>query len=557
MIKIDLNRINKKKAGIIAGVSVGIIILLVTVIALLNNENKNKSKVATSGQASAGNMTVNITEEKSSDETDNTTKESENTTKEPETTTVKEADNSQSQPANETPNLNQSTQSVTAQLVQASSGALHVSGRNLMDSNGNIVQLRGISTHGIGWFPEYINNTCFKQLHEDFNANVIRLAMYSAEYNGYCTGGDKEYLKGLVDKGVTCATENDMYVIIDWHILSDNDPGIYADQAREFFNEMSAKYANHTNVLYEICNEPNGGTSWSQIKSYAVSVIDIIKRNDPDAVIIVGTPTWSQEVDKAVQDPITGYSNIMYSLHFYAATHTDALRNTCATAADSGLPIFVTEFGICDSSGNGAIDENQAGAWISLLNNYNISYCMWSLCNKAESASAINSSCTKVSGFNVDDLSQSGKWFLKMMTGGLDLSQYENEATGSNNSGQQNSQNQSSQSQNNQNNQSNQGGQNQGKENVKVSASINLVNSWEANGKKYCQYNITATNNSGEACSSWYTDIDFKENITLDQSWNGNVTVNGKTVHITSVDYNGSLASGGSTDNIGIIVAVN
>lgn len=136
-----------------------------------------------------------------------------------------------------------------------------------------------------------------------------------------CSGGDQEQLKALVRCGVEHATRQDLYVILDWHILSDGNPQIYKEDAKAFFQEMSREYAGYPNVLYEICNEPNGGTGWQEIKSYAQEVIGVIRANDPDAVILVGTPNWSQYVDQAAADPIQGYDNLMYTLHFYAATH--------------------------------------------------------------------------------------------------------------------------------------------------------------------------------------------------------------------------------------------
>ena len=300
-------------------------------------------------------------------------------------------------------------------------GRLFVNGNTITDSLGNNVQLKGISTHGINWFPEYVNEDCFRQLHNQFGANVIRLAMYTSEYNGYCTGGNQEELKNLIRDGVRYATENNMYFIVDWHILSDNNPNIYIEQAKQFFNEMSAEFADHENVLYEICNEPNGGTSWSDIKSYAEQIIPIIRANDENAIIIVGTPNWSQYVNEAATNPITRYSNIMYSLHFYAATHTDYLRDTMESALNNGLPIFVTEYGICDSSGNGGIDYYQSQQWIDIMNKYNVSYCMWSLSNKSETSAIINNWCNKTSDFTTDDLSASGHWLLNVLTGSDEL----------------------------------------------------------------------------------------------------------------------------------------
>ncbi len=304
----------------------------------------------------------------------------------------------------------------TYMAYPSTSGRLQVIGTQLCDQNGNPVQLKGVSSHGLSWYPEYVNSSCLADL-RSWGANVFRLAMYTADYNGYCTGGDQTSLKNLIKTGVNAARDNDMYVIIDWHILSDSNPLTYQSQAKSFFEEMAKEFSGYNNVIYEICNEPNSGTSWSDIKSYAETIIPAIRKYDSNAVIIIGTPTWSQDVDAAAADPITGYSNIMYSLHFYAATHKDDLRNKMTSAINAGLPVFVSEYGICDSSGSGSIDESSANTWVSLMNQYGVSYVMWNLSNKDESSAILKSSVTKTSGFSYDDLSQSGRWLLGMLGG--------------------------------------------------------------------------------------------------------------------------------------------
>lgn len=298
----------------------------------------------------------------------------------------------------------------------ASAGRLHVKGTKLVDKKGHEVQLRGVSTHGLSWYPQYVNDQCFAQLHDKWGANVVRLAMYTEEYNGYCSGDAKNRsdLKKLIKKGVKLAKKHKMYVIVDWHILSDGNPNSHKKEAKAFFKEMSKELKGYNNVIYEICNEPNNGTSWKEIKSYAKSVISTIRENDKKAVIVVGTPTWSQDVDQAAADPIKG-DNIMYALHFYAATHKADLRNKMTAAISKGLPVFVTEYGICDASGNGAIDKKEADRWVQTMDEYGVSYIAWNLSNKQESSSIIKSSCPKVSGFKKSELSDEGKWLYDLL----------------------------------------------------------------------------------------------------------------------------------------------
>lgn len=301
-------------------------------------------------------------------------------------------------------------------------GALSVKGTQLVDKNGNPYQLKGVSTHGLAWFPEYVNKDAFQTIRDDWGGNVIRLAMYTDENGGYCSGGNQAELKALVDSGVNAATELGMYVIIDWHILHDLDPTVHQSESEAFFAEMSAKYADYDNVIYEICNEPNGGTTWSgSIRPYAEAIIPIIHKNNPDAVIIVGTPTWSQDVDVVADDvtgnPLSDSQNVMFAVHFYAATHTDNIRNKVTYALDKGLPIFVSEFSICDASGNGANDYEQAEKWFELMNSNQLSYCSWSLSNKAETSALISSGCSKTGGWSEEDLSETGRWIRNQIKG--------------------------------------------------------------------------------------------------------------------------------------------
>ena len=452
---------------------------------------------------------------------------------------------------------------------------LSVSGARLTDQDGNPVQLRGISTHGLAWYPEYVNAECFRQLKEEWAANVVRLAMYTAESGGYCTGGNQEDLKALVKEGVEYATDCGLYVIIDWHILSDGNPNTYLDQAKEFFREMSGEYAEYENVLYEICNEPNGGVSWNDIKAYAEQVIPVIREQDADGVILVGTPNWSQYVDQAAADPITGYDNIMYTLHFYAATHTDSLRDTMVKAVEAGLPVFVSEYGICDASGNGAIDRNQADKWVEVMDEYGISYVAWNLSNKSETSAILKNSCGKTSGFNREDLSDSGAWLVETLGGSgnaggasADGPAGDTHLPGTGNGADTKAPGDDSAdkpaspapgTESVQNPPKKPAGTEPGGESPEsdqLSVQTKLINSWEQNQESYYQYEATVTNSGDRALDSWKIILTFEGDITLENGWNGNYQTEGNTLTITNMDYNGYLDTGGSAENIGFILKI-
>lgn len=291
-------------------------------------------------------------------------------------------------------------------------GRLSVKGTDIVDKDGKNFQLKGISTHGLAWFPDYVNKDAFESLSE-YGVNAMRLAMYTDESGGYCNGGDKSKLESLVFQGVDACKDLGMYVIIDWHVLREGDPNKYKDDAKVFFDMVSKKYADYENVIYEICNEPCNGTTWDQIKSYAEEVIPVIRNNDKNAIIIVGTPNWSQDVDIAADNPITGYDNIMYAVHFYAATHKEQIRNKVVVARDKGLPVIVSECSICEASGNGTVDYNEADTWMKYINDNKMSVFAWNLSNKDEKSSLIKAGVIKKSGFEPEDFSETGAWFME------------------------------------------------------------------------------------------------------------------------------------------------
>ena len=418
-------------------------------------------------------------------------------------------------------------------------GALRVVGNKLIDKNERPIQLTGVSTHGLAWFPDYVNDACFRQLRTQWNANVVRLAMYTDKPGGYCADGDKNGLKELVKSGVRYATDNDLYVIVDWHILSDGNPLTHASEAEEFFGDISETFANHDNVIYEICNEPNGTTTWDEIKSYAEGVIPVIRGNDPDAIVIVGTPTWSLDVHEAAESPLA-YDNVMYALHFYAATHKDDLRDCMVRAVEGGLPVFVSEFGICEASGSGAIDEASANAWIDACERLGVSWCLWSLCNKSESASIIQSGCNATSDFAESDLAASGTWLLKALSGspsaGSDAPPSGSAAPPS-------------------------GGESAKDKTVNFTSgqfacTATQVGSWPAEGERTCHQYELSIRNTGTSCPSWAVTMDFGRPISLANGWNGTFATEGSRLTIRSMDYDGSIAAGATLTGVGFQVVM-
>ncbi|GAE37114.1 hypothetical protein JCM9157_4362 [Halalkalibacter akibai JCM 9157] len=283
----------------------------------------------------------------------------------------------------------------------------------LVDQHGEKIQLRGMSTHGLQWFPEILNDNAYKALANDWESNMIRLAMYVGE-NGYAS--NPELIKSRVIKGIDLAIENDMYVIVDWHVHAPGDPRdpVYAG-AEDFFRDIAALYPNNPHIIYELANEPssnnNGGAGipnneegWNAVKEYADPIVEMLRDsgNADDNIIIVGSPNWSQRPDLAADNPIDDH-HTMYTVHFYTGSHAastesyppetpnsergNVMSNT-RYALENGVAVFATEWGTSQANGDGGPYFDEADVWIEFLNENNISWANWSLTNKNEVSGA-------------------------------------------------------------------------------------------------------------------------------------------------------------------------
>ena len=255
-----------------------------------------------------------------------------------------------------------------------------------------------------GWGGDkFYNASAVAWLKKDWKSYIVRAAMGVEESGGYLQdpAGNKAKVKAMVDAAIA----NDMYVIIDWHTHHAEQ---YQPQAIAFFQEMARTYGNNPHVIYEIYNEPLQ-ISWSAIiKPYANAVIGAIRAIDPDNLIIVGTPQWSQKVDEASRDPITGYKNVAYTLHFYAGSHGQYLRDWATTAMQNGVALFVTEWGSVDASGDGAVNAGETWAWVDFMKKNGISNANWALNDKSEGASALVPGASATGGWAANQLTASG-----------------------------------------------------------------------------------------------------------------------------------------------------
>lgn len=260
-------------------------------------------------------------------------------------------------------------------------GQLQVRGAQLCDQHGQPVVLRGVS---LGWhnlWPRFYNRGAVKTLANDWHATVIRAAMGVKIEDNYLE--NPKFALQCMEPVIEAAIHEGVYVIIDWHAHD-----CYPAEAADFFSKMSAKYGKYPNVIYELYNEPVND-SWDTLKSYARRVIAAIRKNDPDNIILMGCPHWDQDIDKVAVSPLTGVTNVMYTLHFYAGTHKDYLRDRLKNAVEGGLPVFVSECAGMEASGDGPLNIEEYNKWIDLLEQLKVSWVNWSLSDKNETCSML------------------------------------------------------------------------------------------------------------------------------------------------------------------------
>ena len=287
-------------------------------------------------------------------------------------------------------------------------GALTVKGNTITGAQGTPVQLYGMSFFWSQWMGKYYNPKTLHTLKEDWRCTIVRAAM-GIESGGYLENPKREqkHVTDLVD----AALAEGLYVIIDWH---DHHAENHLRESKAFFAAMAQRYGQHPNVIYELYNEPIK-VSWSSVlKPYHQAVIDTIRLYDADNLIVCGTPTWSQDVDAAALDPLTD-PNVAYTLHFYAGTHKQGLRDRAAAALNKGIAIMVTEYGTTDASGDGPVNEEESKRWWKFMDDHHLSGCNWSVADKDESSAALKPGADAEGDWYQEDITTSGMLVLEKM----------------------------------------------------------------------------------------------------------------------------------------------
>jgi endoglucanase len=284
-------------------------------------------------------------------------------------------------------------------------GHLKVESAQIIDQHGKPAQLRGMSFFWSQWMGKYYNAEAVNWLADDWKVTVVRAAMgvkHEDTRSGYIYDrSEAQKIRTVID----AAIKKGIYVIIDWH---DHYACKNIEESKAFFKEMAATYGTYPNVIYEIFNEPVWDSWKEKVKPYSETIVRAIREIDPDNLIIIGSPHWCQDIDIAADDPLEG-KNLVYAVHFYAASHGDDLRKKAAYAMQKGVALFASEFGTCLATGDGFLDSAETESWFAFMDNHFISWCNWSIADKQETASALVPGARPNGRWNRKDLTPSGQ----------------------------------------------------------------------------------------------------------------------------------------------------
>jgi hypothetical protein len=240
---------------------------------------------------------------------------------------------------------------------------LEVSGKDLL-YDGKPIHLRGVAVGDPVMGRQGRPTSDYDFLAKDWKANVVRIGIHPRVWK---TEPHDKVLARL-DQDVKAALKNDMFVIIDWHVIGWPD-GYYEipewggekdtydsafKLAKDFWSSIARVYGKDGRVMFEFWNEPvfqkndyapGVGQKWPTFKPYMQELLEIVRKHG-DNVVIVSSNHWSYWLKGVRKDLLPG-KNVAYAWHVYAG-HSKNNPKAWAEALDdlqTVAPVLVTEWG--------------------------------------------------------------------------------------------------------------------------------------------------------------------------------------------------------------------
>lgn len=222
-----------------------------------------------------------------------------------------------------------------------------VSGKNLIDPNGNKVTIRGVCRPSFEWNPvgEKASRADYALMKNNWKANAVRISLNQ----DYWLAGSS-YAE-TIDQQIDWIRELDMGVILDLHWNQGAQQNMADKNSLTFWSQVAARYKSNPWIMFELYNEPrdiswsvwlNGDSTWAGMQQ----MHDVI-RAVADNTVIVGGLNWAFDLSGVISGAykVKG-TNIAYATHPYdydgkqLAQWAGAFGALAATA-----PVIMTEFG--------------------------------------------------------------------------------------------------------------------------------------------------------------------------------------------------------------------
>lgn len=289
---------------------------------------------------------------------------------------------------------------------------LQVVGNEIRDEKGSRLILKGVNIldpasmvqYYKHWEPGY-----FRKIKE-WGAKIIRIPVHYPAFKWFEEKEKGSYIR-LLDQAVEWASREGIYSIIDFHSIGWpptgewqntqwEDPNwgqIYkftTQELKDFWDKISKHFANDTRIaFFDLFNEPAKGLpngsdtslqAWLEWRDLAEQLIDIVRKNDPNRIVLVGGLQFSYDIRYAKDYPVRR-EQVVYSVHIYPWSlmqgdwHAD--WDTAFGNYSSSIPILVGEVGFDPNATDEGMKGTPENFGIPLIDQYlaprNIGWLAW------------------------------------------------------------------------------------------------------------------------------------------------------------------------------------
>lgn len=231
-------------------------------------------------------------------------------------------------------------------IDNASLSALKVVGNEVITKeNGHPIRFRGVSLCSLAWHSPLEQIKEVTDVNNGWHANILRLPVQAREWD---RGSHQSYIRNRLEPAIKLCIAKNVYCIIDWHLIAAWDSAETDEKVREFWKMVAPLYADNSNIIYEIFNEPTTPKArtrenWLKWRERAQTWVDYIRSLAPETILLVGSPHWDQMTSFADELPFKG-ENIAYVTHVYPQWKPESWDQLFGKAADS-VPMMITEWG--------------------------------------------------------------------------------------------------------------------------------------------------------------------------------------------------------------------